>query len=72
MVNLPACYDTVVAIFQDGLKDGSLYLDTLRTKLRAKFKRLQKVADTDEEKVLLHADNKYSMKCTYCGRKVHA
>ena len=72
VVNLPASYDTVVEIVQDGLKDGSLSLDTVQTKLKAKFKRLQKMTDIHEEKGLFHADKSDSMKCKYCGRKVHA
>ena len=71
VVNLPARYDTVVEIVQDGLKDGSLTLEILRAKLKAKFKCLKNFMDTDEEKGLSIVDRKSLTKCQHCGKKGH-
>ena len=63
VVNLPTSYDTVVEIVQDDFNNGSLTLEVLRTKLNAKFKRLHKVSERNEEKGLYIAYKKGSIKC---------
>ena len=71
VVNIPASYNTVVEIVQDNLKNGSLTLETLRSKLNIKFKRLHKDSKQDEEKGLSLVDRKSLIKCKYCGRQGH-
>ena len=71
MIILPASYDTVVEIVQDDLKNGSLTLEVLRNKLSAKFKRLHKDSEQDEEMGLFLVHKKGTRKCKHCGKQGH-
>ena len=69
--NLPEEYDNTVENCEDGLKDGTLTLKVLKTRLRAKYKRLQKGVEKKAEKALVQVEQVGINKCGHCGKRGH-
>ena len=68
--NLPKEYETVVELCEEDLSKGTVNLQSVKERIRARYTRLQKANDNDEA-IALMMKTQFKRACTVCGKIGH-
>lgn len=69
--NLPREYETVVELCEEDLSRGTVNLQTVKERIRARFTRLQKANENMDEAIALMAKQQFKGACSVCGKIGH-
>jgi len=69
--NLPREYETVVELCEDDLSQGTVNLQTVKERVRARYHRLQKANESMDEAIALMTKTQFKKACTVCGKIGH-
>ena len=69
--NLPREYETVVELCEEDLSRGTVNLQTVKERIRARFHRLQKANESMDEAIALMAKQQFKGACSVCGKIGH-
>ena len=69
--NLPKEYERVVELCEEDLSRGTVNLQTVKERIRARFSRLQKANENMDEAIALMAKQQFKGACSVCGKIGH-
>ena len=69
--NLPREYETVVELCEEDLSRGTVNLQTVKERIRARFTRLQKANENMDEAIALMAKQQFKGACSVCVIEIH-